>query len=208
MHFKLTFLFPLSFLYKTMKAALLNVIGVLGLAFAFIILAEASFMERAGVLFSPLIMKRTNTKNGNQEDNPILERRPLFLRNSDKSIYSMQHRSLKEIGGTALDASKIIIFDNTSLWKSISIIGFANAAGCVISLLTGSHLHLDIIGTGAFAAAALAQSTTNPRVRLSRLCVTIWSLKLGLFLFFRMLKTKHDARLDDTLSTASGTGKT
>ena len=43
-----------------------------------------------------------------------------------------------------------------TLLKSAAIFGSANALGFGISAATGSHLHLDLIGTGVFAVAAVA----------------------------------------------------
>jgi steroid 5-alpha reductase family enzyme len=88
------------------------------------------------------------------------------------------------------------------------MIAGANALGLVISLATGSHLHLDLLGTGAFGAAAATGfniSPLLPRVKWSSIAVATWSVKLAGFLFWRVIKVKKDARLTDTLSTASGT---
>ena len=102
-----------------------------------------------------------------------------------------------------------IIFDNAPFTQSSLIILGANAVGFFISLLTGSHLHLDLLGTGAFALASLptllSSHCTSMRVTLSSAAVVTWGTKLASFLFFRALKVKTDTRLDDTLSTVSGT---
>lgn len=103
-----------------------------------------------------------------------------------------------------------IIFNNSPMYQSFAIIGAANVLGLGISLLTGSHLHLDLLGTGAFALAslpALLSPTSSARVIISSSAVAIWGAKLASFLFFRALKIKNDGRLDETLSTASGTSK-
>jgi len=85
------------------------------------------------------------------------------------------------------------------------IIGALNAIGLAISLATGSHLHLDLVGTGAFAVAALPHlRNACPRIRLGSFAVILWATRLAGFLFFRALSMKHDARLDDLLSTAGG----
>jgi steroid 5-alpha reductase family enzyme len=80
----------------------------------------------------------------------------------------------------------------------------ANLLGFGVSAATGSHYHLDLIGTGAFAVAAAASKTSGIRHIISAACVGLWSSRLALFLFYRVLQTKHDARLDDTLSTIPG----
>lgn len=104
-------------------------------------------------------------------------------------------------------------FDNSMLWQSINTISAANGLGFVISLLTGSHLHLDLLGTGAFALAAAVPLLKAKvgllalplRVKISGAAVVVWGSKLAGFLFFRALQVKHDARLDQTLSSVSGT---
>ena len=103
----------------------------------------------------------------------------------------------------------ISFLDNAPFHQSSLIFLGANALGFVISLLTGSHLHLDLLGTGAFAAAALPTllSSTCTRISLSSAAVFTWGAKLASFLFFRALKVKTDGRLDDTLSTVGGTCK-
>ena len=102
-----------------------------------------------------------------------------------------------------------IIFDNAPFTQSSLVILGANSVGFLISLLTGSHLHLDLLGTGAFALASLptllSSHCTSMRVTLSSAAVVTWGTKLASFLFFRALKVKTDTRLDDTLSTVSGT---
>jgi len=102
-------------------------------------------------------------------------------------------------------------FNNGPLVQSTIIFAVANGLGWIISLLSGSHLHLDLIGTGAFAVAglpALLHGTSgilSERIPLSAAMMTLWGTKLAGFLFFRALKTGHDARLDELLSTVSGT---
>jgi steroid 5-alpha reductase family enzyme len=83
-----------------------------------------------------------------------------------------------------------------------SIIIGANLLGLLISLTTSSQLHVDLLGTGAFAAAALPtllSKTAPDRVRLSSAALFTWSAKLATFLFYRILQTGHDGRLDDIL---------
>ena len=87
---------------------------------------------------------------------------------------------------------------------SASIIGGANALGFAISIATGWHYHLDLIGTGVFAVSAYVLRGVERVQRLSAGCIAMWSAKLAGFLFLRVLSTKHDARLDETLSTTSG----
>lgn len=104
------------------------------------------------------------------------------------------------------DTKLALTFDNAPFTGSLSIYAAINALGFVISILTGSHLHLDLLGTGAFTLASLPTllSATSLRVALSSAAVCTWGAKLAGFLFFRALKVKTDGRLDGTLSTASG----
>lgn len=102
-----------------------------------------------------------------------------------------------------------VIFDKIPFRDAQSVFAGANALGFVISLATGSHLHLDLFGTGAFAVAAALPFFTGspllPRVTLSSTAVFLWGTKLAGFLFFRAWKVKIDGRLTDTLSSGSGT---
>lgn len=84
------------------------------------------------------------------------------------------------------------------------IFGAANVLGFGISVLTGSHVHLDLIGTGAFAAVAAATRGPDLRSRISALAVGLWATRLASFLFYRALQTGRDARLETTLSTTTG----
>mmetsp|Transcript_13628 Transcript_13628/g.25599 ORF Transcript_13628/g.25599 Transcript_13628/m.25599 type:complete len:377 (+) Transcript_13628:7022-8152(+) len=100
-------------------------------------------------------------------------------------------------------------FDNGPFLQSTLVFAGANLLGFLISLVTGSHLHLDLLGTGTFALASLpvllSDNCSNSRILVSSAAVVTWSVKLAGFLFFRALKVKTDGRLDDTLSTVSGT---
>jgi len=87
---------------------------------------------------------------------------------------------------------------------SAAVIGAANVLGFGISVATGWHYHLDLIGTGCFAISAVAVMGGAPVQRLSAGAVSVWASKLAGFLFFRALQTKRDARLEDILSTVSG----
>jgi steroid 5-alpha reductase family enzyme len=89
---------------------------------------------------------------------------------------------------------------------STAVLGGANLLGLLISLATGSHLHLDLIGTGAIGVAAMATKGGVPGSLqgISASCVTLWAVKLTSFLVYRALQIKRDARLETTLSTAKG----
>ena len=88
---------------------------------------------------------------------------------------------------------------------SAAVFGVANAVGLGISaVFNGCHLHLDLIGTGAFAVAAWALRGTTLAQQASAGAVAAWAVKLASFLFFRACITKKDLRLDESLSTFSG----
>ena len=123
-------------------------------------------------------------------------------------IRTLPNKAIPRGGSKSTTALPAVVFDNGPFWQAQSVIAGANALGLVISLATGSHLHLDLLGAGAFGAAAatgLNISPLLPRVKWSSIAVVTWSVKLAGFLFFRVLKVKKDARLTDTLSSGSGT---
>lgn len=88
---------------------------------------------------------------------------------------------------------------------SAAIFGAANAVGFGISVVTNWHFHLDLIGTGVFALVALLVQGPGQVQQLSAAAVALWATKLSSFLFFRVLHTKRDARLEKLLSTVAGT---
>jgi len=129
-----------------------------------------------------------------QEAQPALTRR----------AYSPLATSARGAGAASARPSPKIIASAGPLGQSAAIFGAGNALGFGISALTGSHYHLDLIGTGVFAVSALALGVPEPRQRLSAGAVALWATKLAGFLFYRVFFTKHDARLDGVLSTTSG----
>eukprot|EP00539_Tryblionella_compressa_P005971 CAMPEP_0178766230 /NCGR_PEP_ID=MMETSP0744-20121128/18934_1 /TAXON_ID=913974 /ORGANISM="Nitzschia punctata, Strain CCMP561" /LENGTH=352 /DNA_ID=CAMNT_0020421899 /DNA_START=654 /DNA_END=1710 /DNA_ORIENTATION=+ len=106
-----------------------------------------------------------------------------------------------------LGATMILLMDLSSpLWKAITIYAGADSIGFLVSVMTGSHLHLDLIGTGAFALPALytlilssKTSSITLSQQVSSIAVCLWATKLAAFLFLRALQLGHDARLTDTL---------
>jgi len=109
-------------------------------------------------------------------------------------------------GGGEPGKLRMISFDSIPMTNSINIILASNLVGFIVSVAMGTQIHLDLIGTGAFALSALPSliSSNLARVKLSSLAVTLWATKLAGFLFFRAFKT-HDLRLQETLNTVSGT---
>ena len=110
-------------------------------------------------------------------------------------------------GGSAKYALPMVSFSEAPFQTSTIMFAAANTLGFIISIFTGSHLHLDLLGTGAFTIASIPGilAPSSLRVLLSSGAVAIWGTKLASFLFFRALKVKTDVRLDETLSTTSGT---
>jgi steroid 5-alpha reductase family enzyme len=85
--------------------------------------------------------------------------------------------------------------------RAAAIFAAANGAGLAVSIASGgSHLHLDLIGSGAFVAAAAATRGHHARTRLSAALVGVWGARLASFLFYRVVnsETQHDMRLDST----------
>lgn len=87
---------------------------------------------------------------------------------------------------------------------SAKVLGGLNAVGFGFSVATGSHVHLDLIGTGAFAVTSIATRGVNQRSALSSLFISVWATRLAAFLFYRATQTPRDLRLEDTLSTPVG----
>ena len=99
----------------------------------------------------------------------------------------------------------------TLLLKSAVVIGIANTAGFMITAVTKSHKITDLTGTMAFPASAwsthivvsraLGTSVFAPSLSLAlTLGVTLWALRLGGFLFRRVLHTGKDERLSPFFS--------
>jgi len=100
----------------------------------------------------------------------------------------------------------ILDFSNP-LWKANGIYLATNAVGFLISITTGSHLHLDLIGTGAFALATiptLLQDNVAIHAQWSSWAVALWGTKLASILFFRATQIGHDKRLEELLLTSAG----
>jgi hypothetical protein len=146
--------------------------------------------------FAPVSAKPMKTK-------PMSSRNPISVSPSSSAATSTRDFATK------LHLAPVI-FNNAPFVQSSLIFAGLNGLGWVISLLTKSHLHLDLIGTGAFAVAGIMPLLAGgvfDRVTLSAGMMTLWGTKLAGFLFFRALQTGHDGRLDDMLSTVSGTSE-
>ena len=95
------------------------------------------------------------------------------------------------------------------LWKSIQIsLGFS-VVGWIISMVTKSHVHLDLVGVGAIftsLAPSWKKAARNRRILISGLAIVLWSIRLMTFLGYRaMIMRPHDERLTNTLASAGGT---
>jgi len=108
---------------------------------------------------------------------------------------------------TTLRGGFMLPLVDNPFWGSIGIYAFADfIIGFIISIFTGSHVHLDLIGTGVFAAAALPYlGSSVAHIRWSSAAIFLWGTKLALFLFFRATQVKHDNRLVDVLASTQGT---
>jgi len=85
--------------------------------------------------------------------------------------------------------------------RAAAVFAAANGAGLAVSYASGgSHLHLDLIGSGAFVVAAYTTRGHHARTRLSAMLAGVWGARLASFLFYRVVTSEkqHDARLGDT----------
>lgn len=108
----------------------------------------------------------------------------------------------------SLRAGAAAVFDNGPFFDAFRRVNIANILGLTLSLVTGSHYHLDLVGTGAFCFAAfpdILNENLTWRSRFSASAVCLWSVKLASFLFRRVLKVHHDSRLTTTLESVGGT---
>jgi hypothetical protein len=161
------------------------------------------------------------SRNSPTETNPFRSS-GLIARGGDGGFTSNQRTKTHMIPN---DTSSIAIFSNAPFFQSLQIYTASNVIGLLISLLTKSHIHLDLIGTGAFAIASILpymgialQKTSSTidasllissgalgRITLSTAAVTIWGTKLAGFLFYRAMQLKKDQRLVELFKTVSGT---
>ena len=103
-------------------------------------------------------------------------------------------------GGSMLPLTENPILNSIGIYAFTDLI-----VGFLISVFTGSHVHLDLVGTGAFAIAAIPYLRSSvSHIRWSSAAIFLWGTKLALFLFYRATKVKHDSRLTDVLSTTQG----
>lgn len=151
---------------------------------------------------SDILPTNNNMSFSQRRTNPI-------QKDQMSSLLSPTTRFPPKGGATSSSSLNMLptIFNNAPFAQSSNILLLSNLVGFLISLATGSHLHLDLIGTGAFSLAAIPSLLSSDvlRVRLSAGAVCVWGAKLAGFLFFRALKLSHDTRLDETLATVGGT---
>lgn len=165
---------------------------------------------------SPTLTATAGTRTGNNKSIAMSLRRPdrkatatatpaTAVRGGGGSSSSSALHAAVGGGGSRQPAAVTAVFDGAPFWASQRIFLAVNLLGYVLNLLMPTlHYHVDLLGTGAFAVAAIYPTlkTTNRRVRLSAGCVTAWSVKLASFLLYRViLKGGHDNRLDDVLSS-------
>eukprot|EP01026_Neomeris_dumetosa_P084795 TRINITY_DN99846_c0_g1_i4.p1 TRINITY_DN99846_c0_g1~~TRINITY_DN99846_c0_g1_i4.p1 ORF type:complete len:292 (-),score=6.91 TRINITY_DN99846_c0_g1_i4:30-905(-) len=82
-----------------------------------------------------------------------------------------------------------------------------NSVGFLITMATQTHKITDLFGTGAFVVSAIATHSASchlfkqPLLKptpsaLATACVALWGTRLAGFLFYRILQTSKDDRLD------------
>ena len=134
---------------------------------------------------------------------PILSSMPPQLRQrrakADKLNSADDEPSLSVRGGSALSAHGL-----EPLLSSAKHFGSVCGAGFALSVATGTHLHLDLFGTGVFLPASVAALKKHLALNqgmpislsLMSSCMVIcaWSFRLALFLFYRatVLKVRGD----------------
>ena len=122
----------------------------------------------------------------------------------------MLNRGLLSVARRAAGYSGVALatgtFSAKPLVTSALVFGAANGVGFGILVATGSHYHLDLIGTGIFSVFAIVLRGAAGEVQqnTSAACISLWAVKLAGFLFYRALQTHTDARLDEVLSTIPG----
>ncbi len=126
------------------------------------------------------------------------------LRGSNASAVGLAATTATAAAAKALPtAAAAAAFSWAPCRRAAAIFAAANGTGLAISVASGgSHLHLDLIGSGAFVAAAAATRGHHLRTRLSAALVGVWGARLASFLFYRVVnsETQHDARLGRTSS--------
>jgi len=92
-----------------------------------------------------------------------------------------------------------------TLGLSLATIVGLNLLGFTITAFTRTHLITDLIGTGAFVVSAVCTFLASPasastgtlmlRPVVLTVCTVLWGVRLASYLFYRILHTRHDARL-------------
>lgn len=166
--------------------------------FIFVVFALSLYLATAIDGFSPASKSLGIQHRQRYVNDGVVHRQNALLRQKPLDVaMGMPTTNLR--GGSMMPLS------GNPFLKSIGIYAVTDLVGFFISIFTGSHLHLDLIGTGAFALAALPflwSSVTH--IRWASAAIFLWGTKLALFLFYRATKVKHDARLTDVLATPQG----
>jgi steroid 5-alpha reductase family enzyme len=107
---------------------------------------------------------------------------------------------LANVSSTLLSGLMTVNQNNPALLSQQIILGL-NTVGLGISLVQPhNHYHVDLLGTGAFAASTLPSllscAKLPARITWTSAAVAAWSLKLAAYLFYRVTQRRHDARLD------------
>jgi steroid 5-alpha reductase family enzyme len=180
-------------------------------------------------------MKTTSTSNTHfkatartrYSDQPLSSLQRRILEPDPYEVTPLQRIELSSIrgGGGGSDGGcpvNIIPFAEVRhpLYTSMLTFGICDCIGLFISFYIGTHLHLDLIGTGAFAIVSgryilqhlfisgegptSSIPTPSTRTWISSIAVFVWAMKLTVFLTYRAFHVNEDGRLTDLLSTMSG----
>lgn len=134
------------------------------------------------------------------------EARPLVYHTKIHQRHTHNPARVVRGGNTSRKMAVSSFFNNAPLWRSSKIFALVNVAGFLVNLVAPKcHYHVDLFGTGAFAAAAIPTlNSPNRRIHWSSTAMLTWGSKLAGFLLYRVLNQGHDARLDATLATPTG----
>lgn len=127
--------------------------------------------------------------------------RQIKATSSDPSVGSTLKKGTTKKKGVSfsLSLSDPLVL-STLVFAILDLIGF------LISISTGTHLHLDLVGTGAFfVSTAVVWSLSPAGAPSSSLPICLWSFRLAAFLFYRATVVREDKRLGETLQSVSGT---
>ena len=184
-----------------------NLVSLLFLA-AFITNPSAS--SSRGTFTTAFPMGTSSTLNSRSAGHNTNRNQKHFVDSNDDMEKNNRKSAGATSGGltstTSLAALPLLHQMQNPVLNALGVYVIIDVLGFIISLTTKSHVHLDLLGTGAFAVAALAWPgyNNNQILKCSSIAVAVWGTKLALFLFARAGKVGHDGRLSALLSTPRG----